>query len=50
LAIFDKEVYLQVKENLKTIGVEVSREKCTEGNQQAEMAKRLFLKGEEVSP
>ena len=50
LAIFDKEVYLQVIKNLAHIGVDVSRIKCTEGTNQAEIAKRLFISGEEVSP
>jgi len=36
--------------NLDIIGVEVSRAKCTEGFEQAEMAKRLFHKGSEVTP
>lgn len=50
LAIFNKKVYDQLIKNLGIIGVSVSLLKCTEGKDGVEMAKRLFYKGEEVSP
>jgi len=50
LVIGNYDVYRKVLDNLATIGVQVSVNKCTKGRNQSEMAKRLFHKGEEVSP
>jgi hypothetical protein len=49
VAIFDPNVYHRFLENIEALGVQVSKVKSTESYHSAEMAKRLFSQGSEVT-
>jgi hypothetical protein len=49
VAIFDPSVYHRFLENINALGVQVSKVKSTESRHSAEMAKRLFSQGSEVT-
>jgi hypothetical protein len=49
VAIFDRKVYTQFIKNVEKLGITVNRDKSTYGEGFAEMAKRFFVLGEEVT-